>query len=496
MAKRVGRDVPTLSQIQALNPIILTGETVYVYNELENRTEHWRGLDGVLINGQPVGTQFNSLPAFCRISPPPDAPQVFQGQVYVEDEGEYALSSTTKIYVGESDPGPDGLDIMQENDIWVQLQSIAPPTNLTGQSVGASTVRLNWTTVEADETGTLVERSQSYLDWDTDIASGDDINLNDRVFYQGVLYVCTLGYTVPNPKIFDSQNFTVSAIAFTTITEVGADIQTYDVLDNAFDSRYLFRVSTKKGELYSSNNPTVSVKTQANVTLQTDLILALPGLWAFHKMYEASGALADASGNNRTMTLNGAATYQQTAIETSDGVTAKSILVQQGGNSGFFRNEIWNFSTASWEMGLLIKVPSQFGVPGGAPFMGIYNSAQPDGKVRLWTDNTGTKITLQLYGDNASWESATSTFTFQKGVTYFLTLGYDHQLARLYCFINNQEIVTFNKNLSTNFSCNSFGWAFDGGANLNLYMQKGFIKAGAMLTSEERAAILNSGTYQ
>jgi hypothetical protein len=509
--KRVRKKIWTSAEAASHNFVLLEGESLYVDNGTE--IEHWIGLDGVRERVNNIitinGTPFNSLPAKCKINSFSNESVGSLG-VYPYDEQSQTYSSTpvpSKIFIGPVDPGPSGLNIADDYDVWRSIVPVEAPTNIQLSLVGLNTIRVTWVDNSDSEDGFVVSRSQSFLDWDLDVQDGDTIALNQRIRLSGVPYVCTTSYEVGTPKTFDVSKFSASSLSFQDIgldangVTVGAGVQTYDITGNEYGVRFLVSVITKFGAYYSSGNPVDSIKTGdvSEGETQTEKIAGTTDLWAFWPMYDAGSPLSDSSGNNRTLSAQGteAPTYQQTALETSD-TTPYSILVRQGEKSWFQLDSIWSFGSQSWEIGYWFKMHSGYGVPGNGAFLGLWTAGSEYGRIALWTNNPGAdKFQIQFISDTNGWSGTQGTFTVQTGVVHMVSLVYNHPSANLSLYVNGNSVpdISVTRNLSTGFSCNRFGFNSSINAGLNQYMQKGFVVVGSNLSTTQRADIYNSGQY-
>jgi hypothetical protein len=505
--KRQGNKIYTLAEVQAADPILRQGESILVDTGTE--IQQWVGLDGVSVNSVYEGTPWSQLPARHKINETPTAnsANIIIKHYDVEEEEYVAPELQTTIFVGAVDPGPSGLNVASDNDIWYEELAILPPSNLQSSIVTLNTVRLTWTDNSDNEDGFIVAKSDAYLDWDLDVSDGDSITSGTKVSKEGAIYVCGTTHDVGTPKEFILGNYTASFLAFTDVNlsngvTVGPDVTTYDVTGNAYDSRFMFKVTAKQGSNLSAANPVVSAKTDAlgeEEDTQTDFIVGLTDMWAMWRGYDAGSPLSDHTGNNRTVAAQGTGTptYQQSALETTDG-TPYSILVRQDGASWFLLSSIWGFSNQSWEISYFFKLHPSFGVPGNGPFFGLWTDGQAtNGRIALWTDSTATKFQIQTITDAGVWGGQVGTFTYQKGVTYMVNLAYNHATATLALYINGSGTAdaTYVKNLSSGFSCNRFGINRNSGGGLNQYFQKFSVRVGSIWTAQERADAYAKGTY-
>jgi hypothetical protein len=442
--------------------------------------------------------RFNALPPTARLKTAEldlDAEGLLKKKVWSDAQTAYIYPTVAPtVYQGPVDPGPSGLNIMNEGDTWEEVVTVTAPSALTGSTINNNTGRLNWTDNSADEDGFVISRSDPYDDWALDIAQNQEIVLNQKILKDGALYVCTTAHNSGTPKTFNVGNFSVSFLSFADIHTTAANVTTYDATALEYGKRYTFRVSAKKGELLSINNPTTTVRTTAAASTQTDKILAAANLWSLTLMNDAASPLADASGNNRTFTKQGAASvsYQQSPLVNS-GAGQFSVYCAQN-DSYFMNSSIWNFSGASWEVGYWMKLHPSLGVPGNGPFFGLWtNGVFPNNTIALWTNSDSTKFQVQTVSSTGSWVGLVGSFVFQKGVVYMLSLRYNHADKKLTLFVNGVQDVEVTKDLGTGFSCDRFGWNRSAGGGLNQYMQKGYVIAGGFLSNQDRLDIYNAG---
>jgi hypothetical protein len=116
-----------------------------------------------------------------------------------------------------------------------------------------------------------------------------------------------------------------------------------------------------------------------------DSEVAADSPWGYWKTTEASGNLADSSGNSRTMTVTGSPTYAQSGpVGASDAVSWTNVASQHAettatSNAGAFTHEAWVYLTANPAANVAIQTRATAYNTVGAADGELY--IQTDGKV-------------------------------------------------------------------------------------------------------------------
>lgn len=144
---------------------------------------------------------------------------------------------------------------------------------------------------------------------------------------------------------------------------------------------------------------------------------------AYWRCGEASGNLADSSGNSRTLTATGSPTYSQTSLLASDsGNSAVSVAT---GSDYWSRSDATMATlTAAWSLEAWIS-------PSGGFSEGAVVTTDYSGEV-AWAMRTNGTRRIESAFYTGSWRSAASSFDLSIGVTYHVVCTWNGTDLKLY----------------------------------------------------------------